>query len=134
MSTPIEDYAVIGDTETAALVARDRSIDWLCLPRFDSGSCLAALLGDQGNGRWRIAPAGGAQQERRKCRSGTLILETDMDAEGGTVGLLSEEYDPVAKRMLGNFPQAFSHLSLIDSAYDLSAEDREPAKNRAADS
>ncbi len=88
MSTPIEDYAVIGDTETAALVARDGSIDWLCLPRFDSGACLAALLGDEGNGRWRIAPAGGAKQVRRKYRPGTLVLETEMEAEGGTVRLI----------------------------------------------
>ena len=56
MSTPLEDYAVIGDTETAALVAKNGSIDWLCLPRFDSGSCLAALLGDDENGRWRLGP------------------------------------------------------------------------------
>ena len=54
----IEDYALIGDTQTAALVGLDGSIDWLCLPRFDSGACFAALLGDEDNGHWRIAPAG----------------------------------------------------------------------------
>ena len=88
LSKPIEDYAVIGDTETAALVARDGSIDWLCLPRFDSGACLAALLGDDSHGRWRIAPGGGARQVRRRYRPGTLVLETEMDAEGGTVRLI----------------------------------------------
>ncbi len=100
MSTPIEDYAIIGDTETAALVARDGSIDWLCLPRFDSGVCLAALLGDEGNGRWRIAPAGGAQQVRRKYRPGTLVLETEMEAEGGTVRLI--DLMPIRGRDGGN--------------------------------
>jgi GH15 family glucan-1,4-alpha-glucosidase len=88
LSKPIEDYAVIGDTETAALVARDGSIDWLCLPRFDSGACLAALLGDDSHGRWRIAPRGGARKVRRRYRPGTLVLETETDAEGGTVRLI----------------------------------------------
>ncbi len=85
MSRPIEDYAIIGDTETAALVSRDGSIDWLCLPRFDSGACLASLLGDEGNGRWRIAPAGALKRVRRQYRPGTLVLETEMAADGGTV-------------------------------------------------
>ena len=56
MALRIEDYAVIADTQAAALVGKDGSIDWLCLPRFDSGACFAALLGDEGNGHWRIAP------------------------------------------------------------------------------
>src|ERR1700729_176102 len=55
MTAGIEDYGMIGDCETAALVSKDGSLDWLCWPRFDSGACFAALLGDAGNGRWRIA-------------------------------------------------------------------------------
>ena len=58
MALRIEDYALIGDTQTAALVGIDGSIDWLCLPRFDSAACFAALLGNADNGRWRLAPAG----------------------------------------------------------------------------
>jgi GH15 family glucan-1,4-alpha-glucosidase len=100
MSKPIEDYALIGDTETAALVARDGSIDWLCLPRFDSGSCLAALLGDRDNGRWAIGPVGGPKRVRRRYRPGTLVLETEMDADGGTVRLI--DLMPIRGRDGGN--------------------------------
>jgi len=100
VSKPIEDYAVIGDTETAALVARDGSIDWLCLPRFDSGSCLAALLGDEDNGFWRISPAAGVRAVRRQYRPGTLVLETEMDADGGTVRLI--DLMPIRGRDGGN--------------------------------
>jgi GH15 family glucan-1,4-alpha-glucosidase len=75
----IEDYALIGDCETAALVSKDGSIDWLCWPRFDSGACFAALLGDANNERWRIAPATAEMdtsvQVRRRYRRDTLILE-----------------------------------------------------------
>ena len=85
MSSRIEDYAIIADTQTAALVRRDGSIDWLCLPRFDSGACFAALLGDQGNGHWRIAPAGGIRRVRRRYQGDSLILETTFETEDGTV-------------------------------------------------
>jgi GH15 family glucan-1,4-alpha-glucosidase len=85
MSSRIEDYAVIADTQTAALVSRDGSIDWLCLPRFDSGACFAALLGDQGNGHWWIAPAGGVRRVRRRYRGDTLVLETEFETEDGAV-------------------------------------------------
>jgi len=88
MALRIEDYAVIGDTQTAALVGRDGSVDWLCLPRFDSGACFAALLGDESNGRWRIAPTGPVTATRRRYRPGTLVLETEMDTAEGTVRIV----------------------------------------------
>jgi GH15 family glucan-1,4-alpha-glucosidase len=81
----IEDYAIVGDTYTAALVARDGSIDWVCFPRFDSAACFAALLGDENNGRWQIAPASGIEQTERRYRSDTLILETDFTTKSGRV-------------------------------------------------
>jgi GH15 family glucan-1,4-alpha-glucosidase len=81
----IEDYALIGDCETAALVGRDGSIDWLCLPRFDSPACFAALLGTPDNGRWLIAPAGEVSATRRRYREGTLVLETEHETATGVV-------------------------------------------------
>lgn len=80
----IEDYALIGDCETAALVGLDGSIDWLCLPRFDSDSCFAKLLGTEENGYWRVSPEKPCKQERR-YRPGTLILETVFTVDGGRV-------------------------------------------------
>jgi GH15 family glucan-1,4-alpha-glucosidase len=71
MFSRIEDYALIGDCETAALVSKDGSIDWLCWPRFDSGACFAALLGDANNGRWRIAPATGGMDTSVQVRRPT---------------------------------------------------------------
>ncbi|MDQ1709049.1 MAG: hypothetical protein QOG49_434 [Frankiaceae bacterium] len=83
MPLPIEDYALVGDTQTAALIGRDGSVDWLCFPRFDSDACFAALLGTPSHGRWLVAPAGGAQRSTRRYRPGTLILETEhVTAEG----------------------------------------------------
>ncbi|HEX9122119.1 MAG TPA: glycoside hydrolase family 15 protein [Actinomycetota bacterium] len=81
----IEHYALIGDTHTAALVGMDGSIDWLCLPRFDSGAVFAALLGDEENGRWAIAPAGGVRSVERRYRDDTLVLDTTFETEDGTV-------------------------------------------------
>jgi GH15 family glucan-1,4-alpha-glucosidase len=88
MAGLIEDYAVIGNCETMALVGRDGSIDWLCLPRFDSAACFAALLGDEGHGRWLMAPAEADAQVTRRYRDGTLILETTFETESGAVVLI----------------------------------------------
>jgi GH15 family glucan-1,4-alpha-glucosidase len=87
MALPLEDYAFIGDMHTAALVGRDGSIDWLCLPRFDSGACFAAVLGGPEHGRWLVAPAGRrpARAARRRYRDGSLVLETEFDTPDGTV-------------------------------------------------
>jgi GH15 family glucan-1,4-alpha-glucosidase len=87
MTPRIEDYALIGDCETAALVGRDGSIDWLCWPRFDSQACFARLLGTEENGRWLIAPLGEAVT-RRRYRSGTLILETEFETGEGAATLI----------------------------------------------
>jgi GH15 family glucan-1,4-alpha-glucosidase len=87
-SLPIEEYALIGDCTTAALVGRNGSIDWLCWPRFDSAACFAALLGDSGNGRWLIAPADPLIRTTRAYRDGGLVLETVFETETGIVALI----------------------------------------------
>jgi GH15 family glucan-1,4-alpha-glucosidase len=81
----IEDYALIGDLQTAALVGSTGSIDWCCLPRFDSGACFAALLGDPGHGRWLLAPAGELRRATRRYRHDTLILESVYETDEGSV-------------------------------------------------
>lgn len=86
---PIEDYALIGDTRTAALVSRSGSIDWLCLPRFDAAACFAALLGEREHGRWLIRPADDAiRATRRRYRTDTLVLETEFVTETGAVRVI----------------------------------------------
>ena len=84
----IEDYGLIGNLRTAALVGRDGSIDWLCLPRFDSDACFTALLGDERHGRWLIAPAGDVGRVTRRYRPGTLVLETEFETADGAVRLV----------------------------------------------
>ena len=96
MGLRIEDYAVIADLQSAALVGNDGSIDWLCLPRFDSDACFAALLGTRDNGRWRIAPRGAVRAVRRRYREGTLVLETDFETATGEVTLI--DFMPVSGR------------------------------------
>jgi GH15 family glucan-1,4-alpha-glucosidase len=88
MALRIEDYALIGDTHTAAVVGRDGSIDWLCLPRFDSEACFANLLGSERNGFWRIGPRGGGMSARRRYRRDTLILETEFETSDGVVRVI----------------------------------------------
>ncbi|WP_020177312.1 glycoside hydrolase family 15 protein [Methyloferula stellata] len=88
MPSKIEDYALLGDCETAALVGLDGSVDWLCWPRFDSGACFAALLGGPENGRWIIAPRKAVKRIMRRYRDDTLILETDIETAEGEVTLI----------------------------------------------
>jgi GH15 family glucan-1,4-alpha-glucosidase len=79
---------LIGDMQAAALVGRDGAIDWLCLPRFDSASCLSALLGDERHGRWLVAPASEVRRTSRRYRPGTLVLETEFETADGMVRLI----------------------------------------------
>jgi GH15 family glucan-1,4-alpha-glucosidase len=95
VSLRIEDYGLIGDTRTAALVGRNGSIDWLCVPRFDSPAVFASLVGDRENGFWQIAPAGEVRSARRRYRENTLILETTFATAGGTVTLI--DFMPVCE-------------------------------------
>jgi len=88
LASRIENYALIGDCETAALVSCDGSIDWLCLPRFDSAACFAALLGTPENGRWRIAPKDSRARISRRYRPDTLILETTFETDDGAATLI----------------------------------------------
>ncbi|TPE52704.1 glycoside hydrolase family 15 protein [Amaricoccus solimangrovi] len=88
MSAPIESYGMIGDCRTAALVGRDGSIDWLCLPRFDSDSVFAALVGGPENGRWLIGPRDGGEAASRRYLDGSPILETRFETEEGVVELI----------------------------------------------
>jgi GH15 family glucan-1,4-alpha-glucosidase len=94
MAALIEDYALVGDCETAALISRNGSIDWLCLPRFDSDACFASLLGKAENGFWRLAPRGDARV-KRQYRKGTLILETEFVTHTGSVTLI--DFMPLRK-------------------------------------
>jgi GH15 family glucan-1,4-alpha-glucosidase len=100
MTSRIEQYALIGDTQTAALVADDGAIDWCCVPRFDSGACFAALLGDDDNGTWRVAPKAAAgdrpRARRRAYRDGTLVLETEWETPDGSCRVI--DFMPIRDR------------------------------------
>lgn len=135
MPAEIGDHALIGDFGTTALVSRDGCIDWLCWPTFASPACFTELLGDSENGHWVIHPASdakpgegaflacafwlvqalsqlGRKDEARARFEELLTLRND-------VGLLSEEYDLRGRRLVGNFPQALSHISLINAGLEL---------------
>src|SRR5579872_156099 len=106
MSLALEDYALIGDCETAALVSREGSIDWLCVPSFDRAACFAALLGGPEQGRWVIAPADGGHTVRRRYRDDTLVLETTFETPSGAARLvdcmpLREEHPRVVRLVEG---------------------------------
>src|SRR4029453_16603128 len=96
MTLRIEDYALIGDCKTAALVGRDGSVDWLCWPRFDSAACFAALLGEAKNGRWLIAASDSPLCVSRRYRPGTLLLETEFQTETGSAAVI--DFMPPADR------------------------------------
>jgi GH15 family glucan-1,4-alpha-glucosidase len=111
----IEDYALIGDCHTAALVSRDGSIDWLCWPRFDSPACFAALIGTVDNGRWRIAPKTPATKITRRYRPDTLILETLFETEAGSVALIdfmAPEKASIIRIVEGRSGRVEMHLDL----------------------
>jgi GH15 family glucan-1,4-alpha-glucosidase len=117
MSTRIEDYALIGDCRTAALVGRDGSIDWLCWPRFDAEACFAALLGSREHGRWLIAPQGKAQITRR-YRPNTLVLETNFETPDGAATLVDFmpqgcDHSTLVRFIVGKRGQLAMHTELI---------------------
>ncbi|ORT56004.1 glycoside hydrolase family 15 protein [Streptomyces sp. CB03238] len=116
MAGRIEDYALIGDLETAALVGKDGAIDWLCVPRFDSPACFAALLGGEDNGHWRIAPAGADTCSRRAYVPDTLVLESVWETVGGTVKVT----DFMPPR--GGLPQVVRRVEGVSGRVDMRAD------------
>src|SRR5215467_13454598 len=96
MSAAIEDYGIIGDCESVALVGRNGSIDWLCWPRFDSDACFAALLGTPANGRWLIAPSNRVRSTHRRYRGSTLVLENGFVTDSGEVVVV--DFMPIAQQ------------------------------------
>ncbi|MGW1067009.1 glycoside hydrolase family 15 protein [Streptomyces aureus] len=122
MHRRIEDYALIGDEQTAALVGRDGSVDWLCLPRFDSAACFAALLGDEDNGHWRIAPEGADVCTRRAYRPDTLVLDTEWDTPEGSVRVTDlmpqREHAPDLVRVIEGLSGRVRMRSLLRLRFD----------------
>ena len=118
MTQRIEDYALIGDCETGALIGRDGSIDWLCWPRFDSGACFAALLGGPEHGRWRIAPAGDVVRTERRYRGDSLILETTFVTDSGSATVIDfmppiGPQSEVVRTVVGISGEVAMHVELI---------------------
>ena len=118
MPSRIEDYALIGDCNAAALVARDGSIDWLCWPRFDSDACFAALLGTSAHGRWLIAPQDGEARVTRRYLPNTLILETRFECREGVVKLvdfmpMGGTHSSVIRLVIGEHGRVHMRMELI---------------------
>jgi len=118
MPMPIENYAMIGDCHTAALVGSDGSIDWLCFPRFDSGACFAGLLGGPEHGRWLLAPSEKISRVERRYRPGTLILETDFHTAEGSIRVidfmpLSDQRWDVVRILVGLSGRVTVRMELI---------------------
>jgi GH15 family glucan-1,4-alpha-glucosidase len=118
VALPLEDYAIIGDTRTAALVGRDGSIDWLCLPRFDSGAVFAALLDRESAGRWLLAPQGGIRRVERRYLPGTVVLETVFETDDGTVRIVDGmpvhgRYPSVARLVQGVHGRVPMRMQLV---------------------
>jgi GH15 family glucan-1,4-alpha-glucosidase len=114
----IEDYALIGDCATAALVGRNGSIDWLCLPRFDSPACFAALLGDPEHGRWLIAPSDPNHRVSRSYLDGSLVLATTFETSAGAVELIDffrPRHGPLdLVRLVRGFARARRNVRRVD--------------------
>ena len=113
----IEDYALIGDCLTAALVGLNGSIDWLCWPRFDSEACFAALLGTSKHGRWLLAPQDAAARRRRSYRGDTMVLETVFETEQGSVALIDfmptgRDNPSIVRRLEGRSGRLAMHMQL----------------------
>ncbi|MFE4372148.1 glycoside hydrolase family 15 protein [Streptomyces sp. NPDC056835] len=115
MTQRIEDYALIGDLQTAALVGRNGSIDWLCLPRFDSAACFAALLGGEENGHWRLAPTDGRECTRRAYVGDSLVLESVWETRTGTVKVI--DFMPQRDRA----PEIMRIVEGVSGSVDMSA-------------
>ncbi len=114
----IEDYAIIGDTQSVGLVGRDGSLDWMCLPRFDSSACFAALLGTPEHGRWKLAPAGEVIAVQRRYRGDTLVLETELTTRDGTIRLIDcmppgEDIPNVVRVVEGVSGTVSVHMELV---------------------
>jgi GH15 family glucan-1,4-alpha-glucosidase len=108
MPSRIEDYALVGDCQTVGLIARDGSLDWLCLPRFDSAACFAALLGEPRHGRWLLAPQAEVRAVRRRYVDGTLILETEFETAEGVAALI--DFMPIRNVSVGETAYGRPHF------------------------
>jgi GH15 family glucan-1,4-alpha-glucosidase len=118
LSLPIEDYAMIGDCHTAALVSKYGSIDWLCFPHFDSGACFAALLGNDKHGHWSITPADEVRKVIRRYRGDTLILETEFETDSGSVVLVDcmtprDDVPQVVRMVVGKRGEVRMKMELV---------------------